>query len=173
MRETTLCQWRSPYRLVYNDYYLCLIAAQNPKTCFFHALGYVRHRGGDEGTGGNSNGRGKNKQQLTKSSLPPRPRCCQAAAAKLPPLPPSCPPLQNCRCRCCAAAAAAALRLHFPKLCCCLQSRASAKLPPPPPSWPPPPRCRCHQRLHRRRAATAVAPATLPLSPPSCRCCCL
>ncbi len=31
----------------------------------------------------NSDGRGENKQQSTKSSLPPRPRCRQAAAAKL------------------------------------------------------------------------------------------
>jgi hypothetical protein len=49
-----------------------LIAAQNPKTCFFHALGYVRHRGGNDYTGGNSDGGGKNKQQSTRSSLPPR-----------------------------------------------------------------------------------------------------
>jgi hypothetical protein len=51
----------------------------------FFILEFSDKLGGVKDTGGNSDGEGNNKQQSTKSSLPPRPCCRQAAAAKVSP----------------------------------------------------------------------------------------
>ncbi len=93
----------------------------------FHTLGYVRRCGGDKVTGGNSDGGGKNKQQSTKSCLPPRPRCrCHRQAA------------HHCR----IAAAAAALLLPLLWQCCHQADTAAAKLPAAAELPPLPPYCR-------------------------------